>query len=153
MTHVYTDKELIEYSHKIFWEQLAREGIDLHRPEVSREQFEISIDREEIASKDRKQVKALSMVYHACHQGDIIYPNRCELCGSNKNIVAHHHRGYDFPLDVWFICSSCNTRLKAPEFHMGVVTKLEAQAIVLRPIASQLIELRRMAREKLSKIK
>lgn len=26
-------------------------------------------------------------------------------------IVPHHFRGYDFPLDVWWVCRSCNRRL------------------------------------------
>lgn len=49
--------------------------------------------------KLRKEVKA----------GRIVKPDFCQLCGHSGNLLGHHYRGYAYPLDVWWICHSCNT--------------------------------------------
>lgn len=59
---------------------------------------------ERARDKLRKEIKA----------GRIVKPDICELCGSEvgvstSEIIGHHWRGYDYPLDVWWICRSCNT--------------------------------------------
>lgn len=50
----------------------------------------------------RKEIKA----------GRIIRPAACSLCGYEGQVFGHHWRGYRYPLDVWWVCVSCNTRLK-----------------------------------------
>jgi hypothetical protein len=74
--------------------------------------------------------------------GLLIRPNHCELCGRHAQdrlkpttskagksiIVAHHWNGYDNPLDVWFICPSCNGKLKGR--HDGSLTREEARKFV-----------------------
>jgi hypothetical protein len=35
----------------------------------------------------------------------------CECCGSEKT-DAHHWRGYDYPLDVQWLCRSCHVQLE-----------------------------------------
>jgi hypothetical protein len=54
---------------------------------------------ERARDKLRKEVKA----------GRITKPDYCQLCGHPANLLGHHWRGYAFPLDVWWICNSCNT--------------------------------------------
>jgi len=70
----------------------------------------------------QSQCKARQALSH----GIISAPRLCEVCGvdpstaptekwhksnRHKRLVAHHWRGYDFPLDVWWVCYSCNTIL------------------------------------------
>jgi len=38
-------------------------------------------------------------------------------------LIAHHWRGYDYPLDVWWVCPSCHKRLRDCGFeHDGGAT-------------------------------
>jgi len=36
----------------------------------------------------------------------------CEVCGSEK-VHAHHHRGYDHPLEIQWLCKSCHQRMES----------------------------------------
>lgn len=62
----------------------------------------------------------------------------CEICGTDvskiktevwhkgtrhNKLIAHHWRGYGHPLDVWWVCYSCNRRLSG---HDGKMTKQQA---------------------------
>lgn len=38
--------------------------------------------------------------------------DRCELCDKECFVVGHHWKGYDHPGDLWWICTSCNAKLK-----------------------------------------
>ena len=83
---------------------------------------------------------AHSKVHKAIASGQLIRPSICELCDKDvtkettqiwhtgtrhKRLVAHHWRGYDYPFDVWWICSSCNRRLIGR--HDGSLTKEQAR--------------------------
>jgi hypothetical protein len=52
---------------------------------------------------------------------ELLMPEACELCGSNHNIMPHHWKGYGHPLDIWFICRSCNNILRGR--HDGMISK------------------------------
>jgi hypothetical protein len=65
----------------------------------------------------RKEVKA----------GRIVKPDQCQLCGTDGLLFGHHWRGYAFPLDVWWVCISCNTVLKV---HDGSQSFESARRIV-----------------------
>lgn len=63
----------------------------------------------------RTQGSAIKLVELAIKAGELVRPNRCEICGKTTQvnggkppIVGHHWNGYDDPLNVWWICRSCN---------------------------------------------
>lgn len=85
-------------------------------------------------------------------KGELVKPDVCELCGydstrrndttythsfQNPRIVAHHWRGYEYPLDVWWICASCNRKLTGR--HDGTLSKEQAREIIgqYRPPSQQ----------------
>lgn len=80
--------------------------------------------------REIKRDNATKAVKKAIDSGELTKGETCELCGCGARdrktpilvdyafyspwtsiIVAHHWRGYDYPLDVWFICQSCNVIL------------------------------------------
>jgi hypothetical protein len=86
--------------------------------------------------------QATARVTAAVRRGELIRPESCELCGRSKPaispdipgtrrksiIVAHHHKGYDFPLDIWWVCQSCNVILKSKTD----LTKQQARTYILQ---------------------
>jgi len=68
-----------------------------------------------------KKPYAYYQVERAITKGVLIIPKTCELCGNHENIMPHHWNGYDYPLDVWFICRSCNNILRGR--HDGSMSK------------------------------
>lgn len=86
---------------------------------------------------------ARSKLQTAVRRGELVKPNVCELCEydvtqppetlifgavTSPRIVGHHWRGYDHPLEVWWICASCNRKLVGK--HDGSVTKAQARELV-----------------------
>lgn len=77
-------------------------------------------------------------VREAVRQNKIQHQHVCELCGVDVNllrritrddvrrprITAHHYKGYTNPLDIWWICASCNRKLKHSD---GIMTQEEAR--------------------------
>jgi hypothetical protein len=51
--------------------------------------------------------------------GEVLFkPPCCQMCGKltpPQSLHAHHHKGYDHPLDVIFVCSKCHGRITALE--------------------------------------
>lgn len=72
--------------------------------------------------------RAANRVLAAVKAGELVRGERCELCGTACKAVAHHHRGYDFPLNVWWICRACNKRLEHE--HTGQLSKEQAIELV-----------------------
>lgn len=58
-----------------------------------------------------EQVRAKGAVARAIKRGDLVR-QPCELCAATENIDAHHHLGYDHPLDVQWLCRSCHIRIE-----------------------------------------
>ena len=62
----------------------------------------------------RSQGNAIKSVELAIKAGKLTRPDRCAVCTKKpaphkqQAIVAHHWNGYDDPLNVWFVCRSCN---------------------------------------------
>lgn len=81
---------------------------------------------------EHKAAKAHSLVDRAIQNGDLIRANKCELCDSvaseDNLIVAHHHKGYNDPLDIWWVCHSCNMFFRGK--HDGLLTKDQAREVV-----------------------
>lgn len=70
-------------------------------------------------TKERRQImrtqsSAIKLVELAIKNGELVRPDRCEVCTSKPvdfkqhAIVGHHWNGYDDPLNLWWVCRSCN---------------------------------------------
>ena len=62
-------------------------------------------------------------------------PHECQICGRVGNmyveVIAHHWRGYEYPLDVWWVCPSCHKKLRDNGVdHSGKTTLEEAKRII-----------------------
>lgn len=57
--------------------------------------------------------------------GRMPQPGTCAVCDAKARTWGHHWRGYEYPLDVWWVCSSCNRLLTC---HDGSVSLEEARA-------------------------
>ena len=79
---------------------------------------------------------AMKFVERTLKMDEIIRPDQCQICARKpgyhpqKSIVAHHWNGYDHPLDVWWICRSCNRFLAGK--HDGSLTLEQAKQYVKR---------------------
>lgn len=63
-----------------------------------------------------EQIRARGIVKRAVRRGHLIKPDRCSQCSlsaSSRNIHAHHHAGYDKPLEIVWLCRWCHEK-----FHM-----------------------------------
>ena len=92
----------------------------------------------------REQVRnARSAVAWAVLTGKLRRAERCQVCnvvtgeiGSRewhtadrfRRTVAHHWRGYEYKLDVWWVCYSCNRKLW--NRHDGSLTLEQARVFV-----------------------
>jgi hypothetical protein len=62
----------------------------------------------------RNQSSAMKFIERAINNGEMTRPEQCEVCTSvpisykAHAIVAHHWNGYDDPLNIWWVCRSCN---------------------------------------------
>lgn len=67
-------------------------------------------------AKSAARSRAYGLVRRAIQQGALKRPDRCEECGTVPRrardgrplIQGHHHRGYDRPLDVVWLCVDCH---------------------------------------------
>lgn len=57
-----------------------------------------------------KQQHARNVIKVAIRRGILIRPKVCQRCGEKptKALHAHHHNGYDNPLDVVWYCARCH---------------------------------------------
>jgi ribosomal protein S27AE len=62
--------------------------------------------------KYKPQFYARGAVSYAIETGKLTKPTECSMCGSSKNIQAHHHKGYDVQhrLDVVWLCGKCHRK-------------------------------------------
>lgn len=64
-----------------------------------------------------RKIQARELLRRALERGGITRPEACERCGTTprqrrdgrSGLHAHHHRGYDYPLDVVWLCYPCHT--------------------------------------------
>jgi len=59
--------------------------------------------------KHKEKQLARYEVYKATLRGDLIRPTVCPVCGIESKIQAHH-KDYDKPLDVKWMCVSCHSQ-------------------------------------------
>ena len=105
--------------------------------------------------KHVRNSNAQRQIQKALKDGVLVRPDICELCGDIPDpikmndikrgiyfrhpIYAHHWNGHNNALDVWWICHTCNARLRGDEYHSGLVVKSEARQIILLTIFSTII--------------
>lgn len=81
----------------------------------------------------RTQSSAIKLVELAIKSGELVRPDQCETCNKRptdnktRSIVAHHWNGYDDPLNVWWLCRSCNGIL---DVHDGSLNLEQAKLYV-----------------------
>jgi hypothetical protein len=82
---------------------------------------------------------AHGLVLQAVRSGGLVRPDKCELCGANEthhngrpSIVAHHWRGHEYPLDVWWVCTRCNRKLHG--VHDASMSKDVAKKYIALPV-------------------
>lgn len=74
----------------------------------------LSVSGYNLRKTQMNQKEAYWRVSNAVRNGQIEKLKTCQLCGLNckhTRIHAHHWRGYDYPLDVWWACNHCNSQL------------------------------------------
>lgn len=60
--------------------------------------------------KHRVEIIARYTLNNAIKLGHVERPNKCSMCGSDKDVQAHH-ADYNEPLRVIFLCRKCHTKL------------------------------------------
>lgn len=61
-----------------------------------------------LVTVDPYRFRARYTLRHAVTAGRIKKPKECEGCGWIGNLHGHHHKGYNKPLDVQWLCSICH---------------------------------------------
>jgi hypothetical protein len=70
------------------------------------------------------RIRARNALIHALQSGKIAKPDHCPCCGKPERkgadgrtlLHAHHHRGYDHPLDVEWLCIECHLTQHRKEY-------------------------------------
>ena len=93
----------------------------------------------------RPAAYAHAQVKRAVENGTLRVPRTCDVCGKNpetiqttelhtgvrhKQLCAHHWKGYDYPIDVWWVCRSCNRQLTG--LHDGSLCDVTAAFYFIR---------------------
>lgn len=83
----------------------------------------------------KQQQQAIDLVNKALKNQEITRGTSCALCDRHlgeqvKRIVAHHWQGYDHPLSIWWLCNSCNSKLRGYRFHNGSISIDEARELI-----------------------
>lgn len=79
---------------------------------------------------------AISAVNSAIASGKMMRLDTCQICGDTPAntkrpaIVGHHWQGYDYPLDVWWICRPCNRFLSGEKYHNGTFNLEQVRKVV-----------------------
>jgi hypothetical protein len=58
--------------------------------------------------QNKEKFAAYRKFKRALKNGLLHRPANCEECGKKTKIDAHHHMGYDRPLDVLWLCRQCH---------------------------------------------
>lgn len=62
-----------------------------------------------LKESNKEKIQAGSRLHYAVRTGKIIKPLKCENCNTiPKRLEAHHYKGYDHPLEVKWLCTSCH---------------------------------------------
>jgi hypothetical protein len=61
-------------------------------------------------NKYAEKFMARKILNCAIRNGGLVAPCKCEICGQNKKVEAHHP-DYSKPLDVQWLCDSCHKKV------------------------------------------
>jgi len=97
----------------------CRSRVKRQRWKVSgRPEWQKAVDRrhaETYRHRYPEKMRARALVNQAIERGDLIRPKRCSSCRKIKvrrdgvsAVQGHHHRGYNRPLDVQWLCHDCH---------------------------------------------
>lgn len=59
-------------------------------------------------AKHNEKIVAYRKFRRALKEGSLIRPSECQQCHDQCKPDAHHHNGYDKPLDVLWLCRQCH---------------------------------------------
>jgi hypothetical protein len=62
----------------------------------------------------KKKLRVRHAVKLAIKSGRLIKPKKCQICGEEKPLEAHH-LNYEHPLDVQWFCRKCHWKIHLPE--------------------------------------
>jgi len=80
--------------------------------ERTRNRSKISAIRtKEWRKKYPERYKAQNMLNNAIRDGKIIKQKKCEICGSDSHIHAHHN-DYSKPLEIVWLCAKCHGQIQ-----------------------------------------
>ena len=65
----------------------------------------------EVKRKHPEQHAARVALRDAVRRGIVLKSSTCSKCGSGGLLHGHHHKGYDYPLEVIWLCVVCHARL------------------------------------------
>lgn len=66
--------------------------------------------------------RAASIILNnAIKRGFIIKPNRCSICKEKTNRINGHHKDYNKPLKVLWVCSSCHKKIHSKNFLTNIL--------------------------------
>lgn len=70
-------------------------------------------DYHKAKEKNPDRFRAHSVLSNAVQRGDIVKPGECSRCGTKlpRARIHGHHDDYAHPLDVVWVCASCNIAL------------------------------------------
>ena len=87
-----------------------RKWADKHRPELRKysAQYRITHPDPRTPEDRRKYRHAHDIVRKALLVGRLIKPDLCDRCFAFLPLDAHHHNGYELPLDVVWLCRRCH---------------------------------------------
>ncbi len=66
--------------------------------------------------KNPEKIKVHAILRRALKKEEIFKSNKCEICGKNENIEAHHP-DYSFPLQVLWVCRQCHVKIHRGKFN------------------------------------
>jgi len=72
----------------------------------NRLKYNAQIKKYQAANKEK--FVAYRKVRKALKAGILIRPEKCERCDATSKIDAHHHKGYEHPLEVLWLCRQCH---------------------------------------------
>lgn len=60
------------------------------------------------ADGNKEKIMAYRQFRKALKAGILVRPTSCQECGKAGRVDAHHHNGYDKPLEVLWLCAQCH---------------------------------------------
>jgi len=118
----------IEFGEGEFYGEYTRNLAELCLDETVKKLARDAIDNAPRAEWEKQSLKRIGRIatQKAVRDGRLTKAQKCAVCRidpqeiktevwhtaiRHKQLVAHHWRGYNYPLCVWWVCYSCNRKL------------------------------------------